>query len=697
MQTVYIAGAEPQSGKSLVALAFMELALGAGHRVGFFRPVVQAPGEDPLTGLMVARYGLDLPPEALYGVDGETARELATAGRMDELLARIVEAFERLRPRADFVVCCGTDFQSIAPMLEFEFNAEAALNLDALMVPVCNGAAHPPRRLVDVMQLAAESLAEKGCPVLAHVANRVPPAELEAVRAEAAAELGGETPVLAFPAEPLLGRPTVAEVARGVGARQVFGATTGEERLVADFKVAAMEVPNFLEYVDEGCLVLTPGDRADILLATLAANEAGTYPHVAGVILTGALEPPPSLRRLLDGLSVSQVPVFLAAGDTFTVAMDAARVRPVLHAGDERKLAAALGVIEAHFDHDRVRRRLAEPRRRRMTPARFEYLLASKARADRRHIVLPEGTDARILRAAEILTLRGVAELTLLGEEAAVRRRIRELGLALDTIPVIDPSTSPWRETFAATYHRLRAHKGVSEQMAYDTVADVSYFGTLMVHHGHADGMVSGAAHTTQHTIRPAFEIIKARPGVRIVSSVFFMCLPDRVLVYGDCAVVPRPTAEELADIAVRSAETAERFGIEPVVALLSYSTGTSGKGEEVERVRRATALARALRPDLPIDGPMQYDAAVDPGVGRLKAPDSPVAGRATVLVFPDLNTGNNTYKAVQRSAGAIAIGPVLQGLNKPVNDLSRGCTVPDVVNTVAITAVQAQRARPRG
>jgi len=692
VQTVYIAGAEPQSGKSLVALAFMEYALGAGYRAGFFRPVVARPGDDPLTGLMVARYGLEQPAEALCGVDGETARVLATEGRTDELLARIVEAYERLRETADFVVCCGTDFQSIAPMLEFGFNAETAVNLDALMVPVYNGAAHPPGQLVDVMRLAAESLAEQGCPILAHVANRVPARDLESVRRQAPSELGEQSPVLVLPAEPILGRPTAAEVARALNAHRVFGATSGEERLVTGFRVAAMEVPHFLGYLDEGCLVLTPGDRADILVATLAANEAGTYPHVAGMVLTGGIEPAPNLRRLLDGLSVSRVPVYLAEGDTFSVAMRAAGVRPVLHAGDERKLAAALGLIEAHFDRAAVAHRLAAPRRRRMTPARFEYLLASKARAERRHIVLPEGTDERVLRAAEILTLRGLADLTLLGKEETVRRRIGELGLQLDGIPIVDPMTSPWRERFAATYHRLRAHKGVSEQMAYDTVADVSYFGTLMVHEGLADGMVSGAAHTTQHTIRPAFEIIKARPGVRIVSSVFFMCLPDRVLVYGDCAVVPRPTAEELADIAVRSAETAARFGIEPYVALLSYSTGTSGKGEEVERVRRATELARRMRPDLPLDGPLQYDAAVDPGVARIKAPGSPVAGHATVLVFPDLNTGNNTYKAVQRSAGAIAIGPVLQGLAKPVNDLSRGCTVPDVVNTVAITAIQAQR-----
>jgi phosphate acetyltransferase len=282
-------------------------------------------------------------------------------------------------------------------------------------------------------------------------------------------------------------------------------------------------------------------------------------------------------------------------------------------------------------------------------------------------------------------------DLTLLGDPEKIRRRIGELGLKLDDIPIIDPLTTPDRERYAQTYFELRKHKCISEQMARDALEDVSYFGTMMVYAGDADGMVSGAVHTTQHTIRPAFEIIKTKPGVKLVSSVFFMCLADRVLVYGDCAVNPNPTSEDLADIAITSAGTAAAFGIEPRVAMLSYSSGSSGKGADVERVREAVRIARARRPDLKLEGPIQYDAAVDVGVARSKMPDSEVAGRATVFIFPDLNTGNNTYKAVQRSANAVAIGPVLQGLKKPVNDLSRGCTVTDIVNTVTITAIQAQ------
>jgi phosphate acetyltransferase len=321
----------------------------------------------------------------------------------------------------------------------------------------------------------------------------------------------------------------------------------------------------------------------------------------------------------------------------------------------------------------------------------FEYELIRRAKSVKRHIVLPEGTDDRILRAAEILLLREVVELTLLGDSDEISRKIGSLGLSLGEINIIDPGNSELREKYAQAYYELRKHKGISAEMAYDVMADVSYFGTMMVHHGDADGMVSGAAHTTQHTIRPSFEIIKTKPGCSIVSSVFLMCLADRVLVYGDCAVNPNPNAEQLADIAISSAETARMFGIEPFIAMLSYSTGESGKGEDVELVKEATRLVKESRPDLKVEGPIQYDAAVDAGVAESKLPGSEVAGHATVFIFPDLNTGNNTYKAVQRSAKAVAIGPVLQGLNKPVNDLSRGCLVPDIVNTVTITAIQTQ------
>jgi len=385
------------------------------------------------------------------------------------------------------------------------------------------------------------------------------------------------------------------------------------------------------------------------------------------------------------------VPIISVPTDTFTSAINASEVQATMQPGDERRIAAALGAFETHVDRNVLKTRINVVRSTRVTPLMFEYELIERAKSDHKHIVLPEGTEPRILRAAEILMKRSVAELTLLGNVEKIRHIGGSLGLDLNGIHMIDPVTSPHRENLASTYYELRRHKGLSKELAWDTTADVSYFGTLLVQAGLADGMVSGAAHTTGDTIRPAFEIIRTRPDVSLVSSVFFMCLPDRVIVYGDCAVNPNPDAAQLADIAASAARTAAMFGIEPRVAMCSYSTGTSGAGKDVDKVREATRMVKARFPELKVEGPIQYDAAVDAGVARTKMPDSEVAGQATVFIFPDLNTGNNLYKAVQRSSGAVAVGPVLQGLNRPVNDLSRGCTVTDIVNTVAITVIQAQ------
>uniref|UniRef100_UPI000255A04E phosphate acetyltransferase n=1 Tax=Ochrovirga pacifica TaxID=1042376 RepID=UPI000255A04E len=328
-----------------------------------------------------------------------------------------------------------------------------------------------------------------------------------------------------------------------------------------------------------------------------------------------------------------------------------------------------------------------------MTPKMFQYNMVDRASKSKKKIVLPEGNDPRILEAAAMLATLNIVDIVLLGSPEEIKEKAKksEVALNFDKIKVINPTASDYFEDFVQTLYDLRKHKGMNLDTAKETMSDVSYFGTMMVHKGIVDGMVSGAVNTTQHTIRPALQFIKTKPGVSVVSSIFFMCMENRVSIFGDCAINPDPTAEQLAEIAISSADSASNFGIEPRVAMLSYSSGSSGKGAHVDKVRTATEIVKAKRPDLKIEGPIQYDAAVDSGVAKSKMPDSEVAGKATVLVFPDLNTGNNTYKAIQRETGALAIGPMLQGLNKPVNDLSRGCTVADVFNTVIITAIQAQ------
>ena len=518
------------------------------------------------------------------------------------------------------------------------------------------------------------------------VANRCAATCVDGVRAEFKDEL----PIWAIPDDPMLTAPTLRELVDAVGGSLIRGDEELLSREVLDLLVGAMSVEHLLDRLQPGAVVITSGDRHDVLLGLQLAHQADGFPNLAGIVLTGGLTPAPVISRLLDGLN-SRLPIISTDLGTFRSASAAAATRGRLSRDSQRKVDSALALFEQHVDGTALLGALDVPRVAVVTPLMFEYELLDRARSDRKHIVLPEGGDDRILRAASTLLQRGVADLTILGDETSIRTRATELGLVLDAAQVIDPKDGELLERFAAEYTELRKHKGMTVERAREIVSSVSYFGTMMVKLGLADGMVSGAIHTTAHTIKPSFEIIKTAPGVNNVSSCFLMCLEDRVLVYADCAVIPDPTAEQLADIAISSAATAEQFGIEPRIAMLSYSTGESGTGADVDKVRTATALVRERRPDLSVEGPIQYDAAVDASVAKTKLPDSAVAGRATVFVFPDLNTGNNTYKAVQRSAGAVAIGPVLQGLRAPVNDLSRGALVQDIVNTVAITAIQAQ------
>jgi phosphate acetyltransferase len=664
------------------------------RKVGFFRPIITSKdGRDNLTDLVLSRYELPVTGEMLYGCTGVTARNLVAEGRYDELLKQILDKFKRVEERSELVVCVGTDFRGVTSSLEFDFNADLANNLGCMLLPVIPGYGRGVDEIVDSVRVVQESLQSRGCEILAMSVNRVPPSLLDEVRSRILALLPASELATLLPEHPSLQNPTIAEVGKALGARYLSGSADALNQVVAHYKVAAMEAHHFLDHLEDNSLIITAGDRSDIILASILADVSTAYPRVAGLLLTGGLDPYPQVQRLMDERIRSRMAILQVDTDSFNTALNASRVEATLLPGDERKIAAALGLIETHVDMDDLRRRVKVGHSTRVTPIMFEYELIRRAKAQRRHIVLPEGNDERILRAAEILRLRDVADLTLLGNPFRVQQQIKVLGLKLEDIPIIDPAESEWLETYAQSYYELRRHKGISLEMAHDAMIDVSYFGTMMIHHGHAHGMVSGAAHTTQHTIRPAFEIIRTKPDSRIVSSVFFMCLEDRVLVYGDCAVNPNPNAEQLADIAISAAGTAALFGVTPRVAMLSYSTGESGKGMDVDRVREAVRIARQRRPDLKLEGPIQYDAAVDVSVARSKLPGSEVAGQATVFIFPDLNTGNNTYKAVQRSAGAVAIGPVLQGLNKPVNDLSRGCTVTDIVNTVAITAIQAQTA----
>ncbi|MCW3842715.1 phosphate acetyltransferase [Micromonospora yasonensis] len=680
-RSVYLTSVGSGGGKSTVALGLAELLSRQVERIGAFRPLVAGRSPDQILALLTERYRVELPVDELHGSTYAEATALVADGRREELISRIVARYREVERRCPTVVVVGSDFADGdgAGPRELAFNARLATEFGSVVVPVVDGFGQEPEAIAATVRGAYHDLTDLGATVVAVVANRVPePMTLP------------ELPVPAYviPEVPAVSAPTVAEVAAALGATLLSGDQAALERDVLDYVVGAAHVPTLLEHLTDGALVITPGDRADLLVAAGAAHVAGQV-SLAGLVLTLGEQPDPRATRLFERLNTG-LAVLSVTSDSYATVEASSHIEGRPSVANPRKVEAALGAFERCVDTVDLARRLRVSRSARVTPLMFENDLIDRARAQRRRLVLPEGTEERILRAAEVLLRRGVADLTLLGRPDEVARRTRELGIDVGDAQVVDPATSEWRDEFALEYAKLRAHRGATVDLAYDIVAQPNYFGTMMVQTGRAHGMVSGATHTTAATIRPAFEIIRTVPGVSVASSVFFMLLADRVLVYGDCAVNPDPDAAQLADIAISSADTAARFGIEPRVAMLSYSTGDSGSGADVEKVAAATKLVRERRPELLVEGPIQYDAAIDPQVAATKLPNSPVAGRATVFIFPDLNTGNNTYKAVQRSAGAVAVGPVMQGLRRPVNDLSRGATVPDIVNTVAITAIQA-------
>ena len=686
--TVYLTSTRARAGKTVVALGVLELLAREVGRVGVFRPVVADPAPDhdgdALVALLVERFALDQPPRSAYSLTYSELSALAATGGSDAVTNRVVDDFSRMSSAYDVVLCIGTDFTGPTPATELDLNATLAANLGAPVLPVVAATEMNVDQVATAVAETTRVLTDHGCSVVATVVSRVDPPLVEPLRARVA---DTDAPTYFIPDVPVLAALTVEEVAQAVGGKVIAGGGEALQREVTGYITGSGYLPAVLRRLSDGSLLVASTDRMDLAVGMAAAAASPDLPTPAGVVLTGDGEPDPFAERIFGP---SGLPVIKVDTDTYTTMHALENASGEIRPTSRRKIAAALGEFAEAVDVEALSNRIRLTRSDVVTPTMFAFRLAERARSDRRHIVLPEGSDDRVLLAAEELLRANVAELTIFGDRADVEARASRLGVLLDGAHLLDPTTSPLRAELAEVYRKARSHKGVTAEQAFDIVGDVSYFGTLLVATGRVDGMVSGAAHTTAHTIRPAMELLRAQ-DVSLVSSVFFMCLPDRVLVFADCAVNPNPTAPQLADIAICSSETAAAFGVTPQLAMVSYSTGASGSGADVDKVREATDLVAERRPDLPLAGPIQYDAAIDPATGASKLPDNPVAGHATVLIFPDLNTGNTTYKAVQRAARAVAVGPVLQGLRRPVNDLSRGCTVADIVNTVAITAIQAQ------
>ncbi len=696
-KSVYINPTEAYCGKSIITLGIIEHLLRSTQKVGIFRPIIKSkPGnpKDQDLDLFATHFNIGSSYDEMYGYTTDQLQELEASGKHDDIIDGIIEKYKALEEKFDFIVIEGSDYEGKNSIYEYSLNQEIVKNLGSPVIVV--GKADEENSIEDqayTIYQNVETFLASGCQVLKVIVNLVPEGVREPLEKELKKHIPADLQNIDFvPTDAMLGAPTIAEIVEAMNAKVLYGEDQ-LNRLAHYYTIAAMQPHNYLERIKENSLVITPGDRGDIVMTTLQAHQSSNYPSLSGILLSAGYDLPEAYHKLLDGLK-DIVPILSVKTNTFNTARDLANVKSYIKPTNHRKIAKALQLVEKNVGMNQLldKLKVMAPSSV-LTPKMFEYSLFKKAKSDKKRIVLPEGQDERILRAAEFLSARELVEIIILGNEDQITKDINKLGLMIDfnKVKIIDPMKYVKFSDYVVALYEARKHKGITIDNAKDLLSDATYFGTMMVHMGDADGMVSGAVNTTQHTIRPALQLIKTKPGYSVVSSVFFMCLEDRVLVYGDCAVNPNPTAEQLAEIALSSSETTVAFGLEPKVAMLSYSSGSSGKGEEVEKVRKATEIAKSSNELLKIEGPIQYDAAVDMGVGQKKMPGSEVAGQASVLIFPDLNTGNNTYKAVQRETGAIAIGPVLQGLNKPVNDLSRGCTVTDIVNTVVITAIQAQ------
>ncbi len=696
-RSVYVASVEGHTAKSVLALGMVQALRGNNLSVGVFRAVTPDAENDHVLKLLLSQLEQEISYQDCIGVSYKEVHESP-----ERALSKIVTRYRAQAKKFDAMVVIGSDYKDVVGTTELSFNAKVAANIAAPVVMVLSGrqayssSEHlgqaAARSVDELSQMAEISLAEmksENAQLLAIAVNRAEPSDTQKIHDAVKSLVAPETPVWVLPEDKLLVAPRLRQIQEAVNGKLLFGEPARLETETLDVVVAAMSAEHVLERLKDRAVVVTPGDRTDVIVPLIMADQAETFPTIAGIILNGGFELPEEIQRLIKGMNAS-IPIISCELGSFDTTMQVVKTRAVLTADDKVKLARANGLLTKSVDLLQVARTIEAAEVTTVTPLMFELDLIERASKQRKKIVLPEGADDRILQAASEVLQKNIADLIILGQPTSIQKRANELGIDLAGAEIMEIQTSQHLAACVSEYVKLRSHKGVTLEQAKEKMLDSAYFGTMLVQLGIADGMVSGAMSTTAHTIRPAFEFVKTKEGVSSVSSVFLMALKDRVVVYGDCAVIPEPTEEQLADIAISSAQTAKAFGIEPRVAMLSYSTGESGSGAEVDKVRNATELVRKRAPSLNVEGPIQYDAAVDAAVAKAKLPGSSVAGQATVFVFPDLNTGNNTYKAVQRTSGALAIGPVLQGLRKPVNDLSRGALVPDIVNTIAITAIQA-------
>lgn len=706
--TFFIAPTTINTGLTSISLGLYRALDRLGLRVKFLKPIAPMEGDD-IQGRSVRLFRSATNQEPVRPMTLRAAQRLMSQGDKDRLLEEVIAMHHATSLEADVILVEGLE-PDRSEHYTARLNIEMANALDSEIILVSSPGDRTPEQLKDHIELSSALFGGLDNPkLLGVIVNKInAPLDPKRVLPSGSPDqvaLKPKHPVTQLaieeykvfdseqfktlgliPWEQSLVAPRTADIAQYLGA-EIIHAGDLNSRRVRRISLCARTVPNIVDGLTPDTLIVTPGDRVDILIATAMAATKGI--PLAGLLLTSGFKPDEKVLKLCDQALASGLPVLHVEDDSYETASQLVKMDPAVQQNDSERVEMIMHHMAEHINADWLKARLGLEHEVRLSPAAFRYQLVQLARDAEKRIVLPEGDEPRTIQAAAICQERGIAQCVLLGKPETVRQVAATHAIELpESLEIIDPNVI--RPEYVGPMVELRKHKNLTAPMAEAQLEDTNVLGTMMLAMGRVDGLVSGAVNTTANTIRPALQLIKTAPDSKLVSSVFFMCLPDQVLVYGDCAVNPDPNAEELADIAVQSADSAKALGIEPRVAMISYSTGTSGSGSDVDKVREATRIAQEKRPDMKIDGPLQYDAATTLSVASKKAPDSPVAGRATVLVFPDLNTGNTTYKAVQRSANVISIGPMLQGLRKPVNDLSRGALVEDIVYTIALTAIQA-------
>jgi phosphate acetyltransferase len=687
-KSLYIASLEKNSGSFVVSIGLMQYLKTKYSCVAFYRPIIERKKQkDNSIKTILKHFKNKIAYESCFGMYSDEAQNLIASNNTEKIYKKCLEDVAKLKKNYDFVLIEGLSKDALNTTIEFDINLAIAKNISSPIIAILNGQNKTIQQLDEEINIEAKSIKKYGCHHFITIVNRVN----DDILYDCIEHFKDNEYIVNFlPEKKQLDLPSIKQIKDILGCEQIFGSKTLLQKQVANKKIAAMRVEHFIGNLKENDLVITPSDRVDVILALTSAYYSKAFANIAGIVLSGDLHFDENVMKILNGLEDLAIPILKNNDDTYTTAQKIDTIKAKITHRDKTKIATIIGMFSKYIHLDSLDKKLTNNLSDIVTPLMFKHSLLERSAKDKNMIVLPESLDERVLKAAEISIKSNTVSITLIGDETAIKNKATHFGIDISAATIINPSTSCLTTAFAKEFETIRKPKGITYEEAYDIMLnDTTYFATMMVHMGYADGMVSGAVNTTANTVRPALQIIKNKPDSDVVSSLFFMAMGTKVLVYADCAINTNPSAKELATIAIDSANNAQAFAIEPKIAMLSYSTSDSGSGSDVEKIKEATSIVKSLRPDLLIEGPIQYDAAIDKKIAKKKLPNSKIAGEATVFIFPDLNTGNNTYKAVRDSSGADAIGPILQGLNKPVNDLSRGCSVEDIVNTIAITSIQ--------